>query len=324
MSDGGMTVLDGTHLRSLRLSIPDSAAALTGAQVLDLAESAASNSLFDLPLPPALKSAALSRLNVDDPAAFHNQELTRESATAKLDEYLAAIADELRENPMVISILDGSTLRVFLEDEDDFAMLAENLFTDLDSEDKGKIKKIEIRNALLRMGVETGIPPFEEFPVVNDILKKHGVQEEGELGQSQFAELLQPILQEVADALLKRNVVVVHNTQILNGSKLRKLLADEEQLNTILAKVLDEKHKAEDNLNSKEMITSFLDKHAKEVGLPSSEANEAVTLVYDAVFAEVGDSKFAADEDDQFRELVKEVLEKLAEQLEASPMYSDI
>ena len=64
------------------------------------------------------------------------------------------------DNPLVVSILDGSTLRLLSEDEDDFAMLAENLFTDLDAEDKGKISKSEIRNALVQMGVEMGVPPF--------------------------------------------------------------------------------------------------------------------------------------------------------------------
>lgn len=64
------------------------------------------------------------------------------------------------DNPLVISILDGSTLRLLFEDEDDFAMLAENLFTDLDVEDKGKISKSQIRNALVQMGVDMGVPPF--------------------------------------------------------------------------------------------------------------------------------------------------------------------
>lgn len=50
-----------------------------------------------------------------------------------------------------------------MEDEDDFAMLAEDLFTDLDTEDTGKISKKEIRNALARMGVEMGIPPSGQF-----------------------------------------------------------------------------------------------------------------------------------------------------------------
>ena len=47
-----------------------------------------------------------------------------------------------------------------MDDEDDFAMIAEDLFTDLDAEDKGKISKNEIRNALVHMGVEMGVPPF--------------------------------------------------------------------------------------------------------------------------------------------------------------------
>ena len=64
------------------------------------------------------------------------------------------------DDPLVVAILDGKTLRMFLEDEDDFAMLAENLFTDLDGEDKGKIGRNEMRSALVHMGVEMGIPPF--------------------------------------------------------------------------------------------------------------------------------------------------------------------
>lgn len=38
-------------------------------------------------------------------------------------------------------------------------MLAEDLFTDLDYEDKGKICKSKIQNALLHMGVQMGVPP---------------------------------------------------------------------------------------------------------------------------------------------------------------------
>lgn len=49
-------------------------------------------------------------------------------------------------------------------------MISENLFTDLDAEDKGKISKGEIRNALVLMGVEMGVPPFsgllQQFQVI--------------------------------------------------------------------------------------------------------------------------------------------------------------
>lgn len=67
------------------------------------------------------------------------------------------------DTPVVVSILDGSTLKLILEDEDDFAMLAENLFTDLDEEDKGKLPKSQIRKALSLMGVDMGVPPLSGF-----------------------------------------------------------------------------------------------------------------------------------------------------------------
>ncbi|KAJ9180106.1 hypothetical protein P3X46_008391 [Hevea brasiliensis] len=324
MSEGGMTVLDGTHLRSLQVAMPDSEVTFTGAQVLDLAESEASDSLFGLSLPQCLKSSALQRVNVDDGVSFRRSELTKEAATSKLNDYLTAIADELKDNPLVVSILDGNTLRLFLEDEDEFAMLAENIFTDLDIEDKGKISKGEIRNALLHMGVEMGIPPFEDFPLLNDILKKHGAEGEVELGQLQFAELLQPILQEVADTLAQKHVAIIHNIRIVNGSKLRKLLTNEKQLNNVTEKILQEKRSKKDDQKNTEIIRGFLEENGKELGLPPSEANEAVVLLYDAVLADVQSGKCDAESEDVFGELVKEILEKFAEQLEANPIYCDL
>ncbi|KAH8507506.1 hypothetical protein H0E87_009886 [Populus deltoides] len=325
MSDGGITILDGNTLRSLHVSLPEDTVTLTGAQVLDFAESEASQSLLGISLPPHLKSSALRRMNidgVDDVTSFQLTELSQEQASRKLSDYLSAIADELKDDPLVVSILDGNALRMFLEDEDDFAMIAENLFTDLDTEDKGKIGKSEIRNAVVHMGVDMGVPPLEEFPLLNDILKKHGVEEEGELGQSQFAELLQPVIQELADALAKKHVAVIHKIKIVNGSEIRKVLAEEKKLNDAIAKALQGKHK--NDQKSTEIIRDFLEKNGKELGLPPSEANEAVILLYDAVFTDIDSGRDASIEEDEFRKLVREILEKFAEQLQANPVYCDL
>ncbi|KAM1135232.1 hypothetical protein ACFX13_045071 [Malus domestica] len=51
MSDGVLTILDGSHLRAVDLTLPETDASLTGAQVLDLAVSKAFSSLFGLLLP---------------------------------------------------------------------------------------------------------------------------------------------------------------------------------------------------------------------------------------------------------------------------------
>lgn len=44
------------------------------------------------------------------------------------------------------------------------------------------------------------------------------------MGQLQFAELLQPILQEIAETLAQKPVAVIHNTEIVNGCKIRKVV----------------------------------------------------------------------------------------------------
>ncbi|KAJ0080255.1 hypothetical protein Patl1_23306 [Pistacia atlantica] len=319
MSDGGLTLVDGTQLLrslSLPLALPDSdAAVLTGAHVLDFADSKASSSLFGLSLPQNLKSSALKRAAVsDDDVNFRSKELDRDHASKLVTNYLTAIADVLKEDPLVVSVLDGKTLRVFLEDEDDFAMLAENLFTDLDTEDKGKIWQVSDQQCSSSYG---------KFPLINDILKKHGAEGLEELGQAQFAQLLQNVLQDIADALAEKHIVVIRNIKIINGSKLRMLLADKKQLNDVIDKVLQEKKSTGDERSSIDIIRGFLEKNGKDYGLPPSEANEAVVLLYDAVFADIRKSKTAAKMDDEFREFVKNILEKFAEQLETNPVYYD-
>ncbi|TKY61390.1 E3 ubiquitin protein ligase DRIP2 [Spatholobus suberectus] len=322
MSDGALQVLDGTHLRGVDLSLGDGP--FTGANILEIARSRASSSLFGLSLPDSLKASALTRLRTHDVDAFRSAKYAADKASEILRDYIAAIADELKDNPLVVSILDGSTLRLLLEDEDDFAMLAESLFTDLDVEDKGKISKSKIRNALVQMGVEMGVPPFSEFPQLNDLLRKHGADGEEELGQAQFAQLLQSVLQDLEEELSKQNVVFIQNIQIINGSKLRQILANEQEFNSIVEKALREKPEAKEGLGSTEIIRSFLQRNAKELGLPPAPADETVVLLYDAVFADVAKEKDGAELDkEELAKLVKDILEKFAEQLEVNPVYQD-
>ncbi|PIA31599.1 hypothetical protein AQUCO_04900121v1 [Aquilegia coerulea] len=323
MSDGGLTVLDGTILRDIELRLPDTNGAVTGAELLSIAETETSSSLFGLSLPETLKSNALKRIHIDA-VNFSSKEFDKEEASSLLKDYVIAIADELKDDPLVVSVLDGSPLRLFLEDEDDFAMLAENLFTDLDVVDKGKIQKKEIRNALHHMGVELGVPPLSaEFPVLDDILKKHGAEGEEELGQAQFAESLQPVLQDLADALSAKNIVIIQNIKISNGSKLRKLLADEEELNNVIEQILVTDDAKDEKVCTQAIRASF-EKNGPMMGLPPLKPNDVMVLLYDQVFAAVDEKNSGDIGRDKCVELVKSILEKFAEVLEANPILHDL
>ena len=95
MSDTALTVLDGTQLRALDLTVvaQDDVALMTGAKLLELADSRISSALFGLSLPQTLKSSALKRIHLDD-----NDVVSSDQVSLKLKDYLIAIADQLSGN----------------------------------------------------------------------------------------------------------------------------------------------------------------------------------------------------------------------------------
>ncbi|CAM8932004.1 unnamed protein product [Rhodiola kirilowii] len=341
MSTAKLTFLDGSNLTTtvdLSFSDSDVASPLTGPQVLQLAESRASACLLDASLPEPLKAAARRRIAVDlDDESFRSSKLAKDAAAKLLERYISAIADELEDNPVASSTLDGAPMKLFLDDEDDFAMLAENLFTDLDTEDVGKVQKSMVRDALETLGVDFGIPPFVEFPMLNEILKKHGAEGEEEFGQAQFAEVLQLIMQELANYLAgKPIVVIIQNVKVNNGSVLRKLLANTEQLGEALGKVFEEMSKIceiEDNTelhlpltqkNATDPIRSSLEKYGELLGLPPPDANDAVQLMYEAVFDEVCNRTSTNIEKSEVHGIIERILEKFAKKLEANPVLYEL
>ena len=102
MSDGALTIVDGTQLRAADLTevaAEDDADLMTGAKVLELAESRATSALFGLSLPQTLKSSALRSINLndeDDVVSFRQTHLSSDQASLKLNHYLTAIADQLK------------------------------------------------------------------------------------------------------------------------------------------------------------------------------------------------------------------------------------
>lgn len=64
-----------------------------------------------------------------------------------------------------------------------------------------------------------------DFPILDDIIKKHDADGDEELGQAQFAELLHPILQEISEVLHENPITIVQNVEIFNGSRLRKVIS---------------------------------------------------------------------------------------------------
>ncbi|KFK24437.1 hypothetical protein AALP_AAs55697U000300 [Arabis alpina] len=289
----GLTILDGAVLRSIDLNLPE----------------LAFFKFLNLSLPPHLTEAAISRVTAGDDVSFRLTELNPQQASEKLGVFVSAVADAIRDAPVVVLVLDGSTLKLFLEDEDDFAMLAENLFTDLDEEDKGKLCKSHIRTALSHMGV----PPLSD-----DIIKSHDADGDELLGQAQFAQLLQPVVQDIADILHHKPIPIVLNLDIFTGSRLRNILADEKKLNCILEKMMLQ---VSNDQGWAHLIKTLIENNGKELGLPPlSSDNEPVLLLYETIFSQLNNREKETT-GPGFIDALKDILAKFEELLEATPVY---
>lgn len=62
----------------------------------------------------------------------------------------------------------------------------------------------------------------EAEELVTKLIKKYGQGTE-ELGQAQFAALLQDVLQDMAESLAEKPITIVRDVKMLNGSHLRKV-----------------------------------------------------------------------------------------------------
>lgn len=132
----------------------------------------------------------------------------------------------------------------------------------------------------------------------------------------------------VVKSIINRySILIIRFFYSKNSDKLEitlQLLDDEKELNNTVDKIWEEKHSGKEGLASVELIRGFLERNGTGLGLPPSEANEAVVLLYDAVFADVKDGKIAVEvEKDELGKLVKEILDKFAELLEANPVFHD-
>ena len=68
-----------------------------------IAEAEASSILFDLDLPENLRALVLERLQLTDIGSL---QFDRETVLGKFHDYLLALADELKDDPLIVSILD--------------------------------------------------------------------------------------------------------------------------------------------------------------------------------------------------------------------------
>ncbi|EFJ07678.1 hypothetical protein SELMODRAFT_46894, partial [Selaginella moellendorffii] len=225
------------------------------------------------------------------------------------------------EKPIVVSVLDGSAFKGLLEDEDEFAMVAENVFDELDADNSGKLNRSELRSAVLQLVAAVGCPnPSGKFHLSTYILlSKYASQDSKELGQTQFAKLLQDVLQDLSETLASQPIVVVRDVKVLDGSNLRKVLHDEELFSDMAKDTFKELDSDKDGKLSKSEIRPVFESRAAQWGLPPLDEDSADEL-YAQIFKEI-DADSSGDVDErEFQSLMRALIESFAAQLKMNPI----
>eukprot|EP00850_Spirogloea_muscicola_P007308 SM000036S13352 [mRNA] locus=s36:780591:782791:- [translate_table: standard] len=276
--------------------------------------------------PPGTKEEADKLIDMVFEAAFakdDKEEVTKEEFAAFNREILLGIADGLEEDPVMLAVLDGSQLNSLLDDEDEFAMLAESVFAELDADNSGKISKSELKNAFTKLGLSAGVPPIGATPeadeLIDGVIQKYG-HGEGELGQAEFAKLLQDTLTDMASSLAERPIVMAHDVKVLNGARLRKVLNNEELLLESTTKMFEEWDLDKDEKLSKGEIVTAFKTLGLSFGLPPETSQAEQEIVFGKVFDAADYDHNGIVDKDEFAILAKSLLKSLADELEQNPI----
>ncbi|XP_024520746.1 uncharacterized protein LOC9635487 [Selaginella moellendorffii] len=339
MEEGVFRILDGSSIREALLGsqLPDRVRRRFQ-RLVKAADGSPSSSSVDARIAAEEEAAALllgselcGRQLVVTAAASRlpdpNTLLDAAAFEASLRSYLEAVADALQEKPIVVSVLDGSAFKGLLEDEDEFAMVAENVFDELDADNSGKLNRSELRSAVLQLVAAVGCPNPSAKPDVEDLLtkllSKYASQDSKELGQTQFAKLLQDVLQDLSETLASQPIVVVRDVKVLDGSNLRKVLHDEELFSDMAKDTFKELDSDKDGKLSKSEIRPVFESRAAQWGLPPLDEDSADEL-YAQIFKEI-DADSSGDVDErEFQSLMRALIESFAAQLKMNPILVDV
>ncbi|XP_031091916.1 uncharacterized protein LOC115996699 [Ipomoea triloba] len=109
---------------------------------------------------------------------------------------------------MGVVIIDGSTVRNFVNDDEVFNKAVDERFTTLDLNDDGVLSRSELRKAFesfrlneTHFGVDAATPP-EDLPKLYDsIFEKFDLDQSGSIDRDEFKSEMKKIMLAIADGL---------------------------------------------------------------------------------------------------------------------------
>ena len=198
---------------------------------------------------------------------------------------LAQIAAGLRRTPVVVesATFDGELIRRLLKDEDapgTLALMCAEMFKELDVDNSGKLSNVELRPLLEGLAEKMDVPPAspESVAFFDAVFEAADWNGDRELEPAEFADLLQGMLEVVADRLAENPITVTKSStaevDVFDGTLLKALLADEGAAGGAFKEAVVEQFKALDQNGAR----TFADARNARDALAASACSGRVPL----------------------------------------------
>lgn len=118
------------------------------------------------------------------------------------------MSEKVRENRMGVVIIDGTTVRDFVNDAAAFTKSVDEQFTALDLNNDGVLSRSELRTAFESMrliethfGIDVATPPEKLATLYDSIFDKFDGDRSGTVDRHEFREEMKKIMLAIADGL---------------------------------------------------------------------------------------------------------------------------
>ncbi|XP_051146730.1 uncharacterized protein LOC127262193 [Andrographis paniculata] len=250
------------------------------------------------------------------------EEISKTEFKEVLSDFLIGMAAGLKRDPVVILRIDGEDLLEFVTGPK-FEKEIIPMYSDIINESPQGSLKEHLVKAFEKLTVDHGMPPATDPWVMANILEPAletaGVCHDSQPSLEKFLSEFRTSAENVVQLLKEQPAIVAHSRNIFDGSGVRRLLANEFELNKSLDYAAKIVPRDLNGMISMEYLRTALDSLAA-AGFPSvGAADKMDRIMGDALkMCDAGNEKRVSEL--EFKKILTQILGSIVLQLEGSPV----
>lgn len=244
-----------------------------------------------------------------------------------LSDILIGMAAGLKRDPIVILRIDGEHLEEFMTSPS-YETEIFSIFSEIESPE-GTLHD-HIVKALQKLGVDQGLPPTSDSWVMSSVLEPALESSIGEnkeqqgFSQETFLVEFKKVLENIAERLKEKPVIVAHTENAYDGSAIKNLTSNKFETDKVLNSALQTIPRDKHGRISKDYLRVALDSLAPNADLPPYGAVDEMDKIINDVFKMVRADDGKLMKEEEFKKVLLEILGSIMLQLQGNPISVSI